>query len=134
MKKINSKLYAQALYDAVKETSNQDFIIKNFTKLLFEHNQLSRVNEIISEFKKIYNKNENMIDAEVTSSHRLAEDEKTQIINLIKELKNADKVVLNEIMDKRNLGGVRISFDDIIIDGTINNKLNIIKKAVMSNE
>ncbi len=130
MKKIKAKIYAQVLYQLSCETDDLDSVLANFVKLLVSRNQLSLINEIINDFKQIYNKNENQVDAQVVTPFALDKNTKHLIEDLIRQMNTVKKVELTEIIDKELIGGLVVNFDDTRIDTSIKKQLSLLKNNI----
>jgi len=127
MKQIAPKIYAQALYQAIQVSEDLDLILKKFAQMLYEHNQLSKFNLVIKEFKKIYNHKQNLVEVDVESVFPLTEKEKLEVVDMVKIVSSAENITIREKIKKNNIGGLKIYFDDVVIDGTIMKKLQTIK-------
>jgi F-type H+-transporting ATPase subunit delta len=130
MKKIKAKIYAQVLYQLSQETDDLDNVLANFVKLLVSRNQLSLINEIINDFKQIYNKNKNQVDAQVVTPFALDKNTKQLIEDLIRQMNTVQKVELTEIIDKELIGGLVVNFDDTRIDTSIKKQLSLLKNNI----
>ena len=71
-----------------------------------------------------------IIVADVESSHVLNDDSKKEISSyLLKNMKNAERVVLREEVDESLLGGVRIAAAGYELDATLRTRLNQLKAS-----
>ncbi|MFH1427762.1 MAG: ATP synthase F1 subunit delta [Patescibacteria group bacterium] len=130
--KITPKQYAGSLYDLTvgKNDSQIKDIIRNFINLLLENNDFAKVNKIIEEFEKIWNKEEKIVEAEVTSVKKLDNELIKLLNNYIINLFNAKRVNLNNKIDKNILGGVIIKYEDKVIDGSLKTRLGELKNKM----
>ena len=64
-----------------------------------------------------------LVVATVVSARELSTDQKLQVIQRIKKVSGADNVNLENKIDPKVIGGVRISFGDRVIDMTVKFKL-----------
>ena len=85
--KITTTQYAKSLYEATKEKSQLeiDSVVANFFKLLQKNGQMKLAKKTIEKFLDIYNKDQGIVEAEITSrevlSNELLNKIKTYIIN-----------------------------------------------------
>ena len=131
--KITAKQYAESLYEAVKEKKDSQIkdAIKNFFNILIQNNDIVKAEEIVKEFEKIWNIEEEIIEAEVVSAKELDNSIVKLLNNYITELSGAGKVILNQKVNKDILGGVIIKFEDKILDGSLRMRLRKLKKEMV---
>jgi F-type H+-transporting ATPase subunit delta len=131
--KILPKQYALALYEEVldKKKSEAKSIIEDFARLIYANNDIAKLDKIISEFEKIWNREEGIVEAEVISARELNKATVKQIKNYIVELTRAKEVSIEEKLDKNLLGGVVLKYGDKVLDGSIKTKLNDLKNQMI---
>ncbi|MFH1661984.1 MAG: ATP synthase F1 subunit delta [Candidatus Falkowbacteria bacterium] len=130
--KITSKQYAQSLYQVVKEKEcDVSDTVKKFIKILVSNNDISKADKIIEDFIKIWNKEEKIIEAEITSSRELDKEIVKSLNHYISELSGAKNIVLNKKINKNILGGVIIKYGDKIIDASLKMKLSELKNNLV---
>lgn len=127
MTRLKPKIYAQALYEVCQQTKDVDAVLKKFVALLARHNRLSAVKQIIKEFTKLYNLNQSNRDVLVETVQKLDDDSREKIIKLVKDLANVKSVQLTEKINLELLGGIKLSIDDLQIDGSLKGTLNLLK-------
>ncbi len=120
--KITTKQYAYILDEALQKQSSGDHkaVIKDFVSLLASHGKISKINEIIVHWNKVWNKRNESIDVIVET----ADGSDVAIPSHI-----AGKKVLKSI--KTNpaiIGGTVIKIGDYIVDNSIASKINALKK------
>ncbi|MCK5415902.1 ATP synthase F1 subunit delta [Candidatus Parcubacteria bacterium] len=130
--KINSKQYALALYEIAKDKKKNEIelMIKNLVNVLIANNDISKVDEIMNEFDKVWNYKEGVVDTTVLSAKKL--DEKTlELLNkyLLGKLEIKKVDIITDI-DEKLLGGVILKYGDKILDGSIKTKLNNFKSRL----
>ena len=131
--RIKPNQYARSLYEMVdgksKEQSKE--VIKNFTEVLVKHNQLTKVDGIINEFIKIWNKKKKIIEAQAISARELSNDVIKNIKNYIAEVSEAKEVSLINYVDKNIIGGVIIKYGDKVLDGSLKARLSDLKSKLI---
>jgi F-type H+-transporting ATPase subunit delta len=127
--KISSKQYAGALYEATKNKEHReiDVAVLNFFNILVKSNQLKVAPKIIGSFKKIWNKEEGIVEAEVITRVEIEKGELRKVESYIKERYKAEKVVIINKIDENIKGGVIIKIGDEVLDGSIANQLRNLK-------
>jgi F-type H+-transporting ATPase subunit delta len=112
------RAYAQALYEASVDQKKPEIkkLVENFLKLLQEKNQLSRIEEVVSEIEVIDNKVNHRIQAEVTSALHLDEVTIKKLEKFVHQRTGAKEVIWEKKIDKNILGGVIIKFQDTVLD------------------
>ncbi|MBU4256905.1 ATP synthase F1 subunit delta [Patescibacteria group bacterium] len=123
--KITPKQYAESLYQSVinKKDSRIKGILDNFVKLLIDNNDISKIDKIIGQFKKIWNREEGIVEAEAVSARELDKKIVKLLNGYIVQLSGARKVLLKQKVDKNILGGVIIKYEDKILDGSLKARL-----------
>jgi len=131
--KVTSKQYAESLYEAVKGKNDSQVkdAVKNFLEILIANNDISKADKIVKEFKKLWNKEEGIVEAEVVSARELGSDIIKLLNGYIVKLSKAKKVILNNKIDKDVLGGVVIKYEDKILDGSLRTKLGELKNEMV---
>jgi ATP synthase F1 delta subunit len=130
--KITEKQYAASLYQSVKDKNKKeaDVVIENFVKILIANNDVCKLNQIIEQFEKVWNKEEGIVEAEVISAKRL-DNKIVKLLNgYIAKLSGAKKVETAERVDKNILGGVVIKYGDKILDGSLRTRLEDLKSQM----
>ncbi|MCG2690591.1 ATP synthase F1 subunit delta [Candidatus Parcubacteria bacterium] len=131
--KITPKQYAESLYQSVinKKDSRIKGILDNFVKLLIDNNDISKIDKIIGQFKKIWNREEGIVEAEAVSARELDKKIVKLLNGYIVQLSGARKVLLKQKVDKNILGGVIIKYEDKILDGSLKMKLNELRSKMI---
>jgi len=127
--KISATQYAKALYEATKDKKHQeiDVAVSNFFNILVKSNQSKLAPKIMASFKKIWNKEEGIVEAEVITRNKIQDTITKQIEKFIKEKYKAEKVVIINKVDENIKGGVIIKVGDEVLDGSIANQLRNLK-------
>ncbi|MCK5510209.1 ATP synthase F1 subunit delta [Candidatus Parcubacteria bacterium] len=131
--KITAKQYAESLYEAVQDKNNSQIknSINNFFNILIQNNDLAKAEAIVKEFEKIWNIEQGIIEAKVVSAKELDNKIIKLLNNYITKLSGAEKVILNQKINKDILGGVVIKFEDKILDGSLRARLSELKSEMI---
>lgn len=130
--KISSKQYALSLYELTvekNETAVSD-VLKNFVDFIIKNNDYGRINEIVSEFSKIWDENNGNLSVNLTSAHKLEDETKNIIINYLENKTGFSNINFTESIKADIMGGVILRYGDKIIDGSIKNNLNNLKNKI----
>lgn len=130
--KISSRQYALSLYELTvekNETAVSD-VLKNFIDFIIKNNDHGKINEVISEFSKIWDENNGNLSVNLTSAHKLEDETKNIIINYLKNKTGFSSINFTESIKADIMGGVILRYSDKIIDGSIKNNLNNLKNKI----
>ena len=83
--------------------------------------------KISKKFEEIWNKENGVVMAEITSREKLDEKSLKKIENFIKEKYVAKKVLIKNITDEKIKGGIVIEVGDEVLDGSIEGQLTRLK-------
>jgi len=130
--KITPTQYAKTLYEITKGKNHQeiDGMVSGFFQLLRKNNQIKLVPKVIKSFNDIWNKEENIVEAEVITREKLSETLEHKLKNYIKDKYQAEKVLINNKVDENIKGGVIIKVGDEVLDGSISAQLADLKKQL----
>ena len=130
--KISPKQYAQVLFEVVSQSEKDDLdsLIKNFSRILIEHNRVSYLDKIIYFFELIWNKNKKVLPVQITSARPFDK----QIVDLLRDY--LQKVVHEEIelstkVDKKIKGGLILRYGGKSIDYSLQNRLRQLKSKLI---
>ena len=121
---INNDI-ARAIYLSLKDKTGDGLSVafKSVVEFLARKRLLSKAKDILAHLSNIINKENGVLEAHVTSAHKLEEKAKQELANYLKKRYSAREVILAETHDKRLLGGVRVEANYEVIDNTVKNKI-----------
>ncbi|AGK99094.1 F0F1 ATP synthase subunit delta [Clostridium pasteurianum] len=102
----------------------------SFLLILIEKSRINELSGIILQVKKVDLEKNNQIVAEIKTVIPLNDSERTSLIDKLKAKYNKS-IILKENIDESIIGGVYVRVGDDVIDGTIKNKLEEIKKLML---
>lgn len=119
--KIAPAQYAQALYGATKEKSQAQIgeAVSSLIKILAKNSQIKESQKIISKFREIYNRENNIVEAQITTREKMSDEVLTYVSTYVSNKFNAEKVEINNIIDESIKGGIIIRVGDAVIDGSV---------------
>jgi len=131
MIKISNKQYAEALYESLKSSKDNELKEKvaNFLELLKKRKSLKRLNNIFKKFREIYQRAEGIIDVEIVSARQLDEEAKKEVNSWLKNQTKRDPEI-TEIVRPEILGGAILKYEDNIFDASLSGQLKKLKKQL----
>jgi len=129
------KNLAQAIYESSlnKEGSELDATIDKCAIYLKNKNLLGKKEEILKALEKIINKENGIIKAKVTTEIKLKTEVGKEIEEFIKKKYKAKEIILEEKVEPKLLGGIKIEIGDEIIDATLTNKIKQLQDYLITN-
>ena len=85
---------------------------------------------IIEEFERLCDVKEKVVHATVTTAIKLDDDQLEKLSAKFAERIGANKIVFNNIIDEKIIGGVVIEANNQIFDGSISSKINKVKRLL----
>ena len=123
---------ARAIYlSSEDKVGSETSFIKNVVKFLVRKRFLYRAKDILFNLEKIIHQENGTIMVKLSSAKALSEETKREIAHSLKERYSAHKVIYEESIDEKLLGGMRIEVNDEIIDLTIKNKVKKLQEYLM---
>ena len=131
--KITTKQYAESLYHTIqsKKDSEVKSVIENFVKVLISNNDISKADEIIKQFVKVWNREQGIVEAKVVSAKELDKKIVKLLNGYIAKLSGAEKVLVKQRVDKDILGGVVIKYKDKVLDGSLRMRLGELRSKMV---
>jgi len=127
--KIKPQIYAQALIESANKNNLKEIAALIWRKIQ-KNNQSKEIPQIIEALDTQYAKANNLILAKIYSGTELSPVELEELEK--KLIKRYGKKVLIKTIIKGNLIGYTIKVNDRIIDLSVNNKINRLKKIIGS--
>lgn len=130
--KYSAKNYAQALMESLESADPKDEnqILDNFVKILAENNDIRLFEQISDEFHKLDLKKKGISQAEVITAHPISRENEQQIIQQLNKIVKGN-LELKKKVDEQLIGGVVIRVDDQLIDASVKNNLEQLKKELI---
>lgn len=102
----------------------------NFLKLLVKKRRIRYITDICNAFKVLCNEYHGIVEGILYSSFNLSKEEVQELEKAVSTKENK-KVQLRLELDKTLIGGVKIQIGNQIIDASIKNKLESLKKELL---
>jgi len=105
-------------------------LFKNFVFVLIDNSRIEYLDDCLSEFKAINDKQNKLMNAVVYSKELLPIADLNKLKNNL-GMKHNRKVMIENVVDETIIGGIRLEFEGQILDETINNHLQTLKYNLM---
>ncbi|OGI68483.1 ATP synthase F1 subunit delta [Candidatus Nomurabacteria bacterium RIFCSPHIGHO2_01_FULL_42_15] len=132
---ISNNDIARAIYSGAKEKHGHELSLyqKNVVNFLFRKRLLSKAPEILSQLRKIINKEEGRIIAKVSSVEKLSHKIKEDLTHSLKKRYSAKEVILEEKLDEKLIGGIKLEVNNEVIDLSVKNKIGKLQEHLERN-
>lgn len=116
--KVSIKNYARALYQIAQNQKKAEIgtTVEQLLELFQARNILSRVNELMQEIEKLDDEAEGRLRATLVSAERLDTTTVQRIEKVLKQRTGAKTVVWTKEINPLLLGGIVVSYQDIVLD------------------
>lgn len=118
----------ETLDKALKD--NVSSYVLNFLKLLVDKNRMSSLKEIIEAFHTLTNDYLGIKEGTIYSSNDLSKEEIDKVQVAMSE-KLASKIVLRVEIDPTLIGGIKVVIGNHVMDGSIKNKMDLLKNELL---
>jgi F-type H+-transporting ATPase subunit delta len=130
--KITSQQYAQTLLELTENKSQEEIsaIVQKFAEQLKKDGQLKNADKIMDKFAKLFNTKNGIVEAIVTTAHKMDNGQIEQVEKFIKEKYSAKTVEIENVVDEKIKGGIIVRVEDEVIDGSLSNHLKRMQKVL----
>lgn len=130
---ISNNNIARAIYLSSKDKTDQEqkIFTKNVVNFLFRRKLMSRSKDILTALKTIIYQEQGIIEAKVWSKIKINDDHKKDLVQILKKRYGDKKFILQENLDDKLLGGLKVEVNNEIIDLTLRNKINKLQEYLI---
>lgn len=130
--KITAKQYARGLQEATADKTEAEakIVIAKFLTILVGRGKVKLVPSIIKELEVLGRVERGEVLAELISARSISTESKKLLESYVKKHSGSDKVVWQEAIDEKLIGGGVIKFQDRMIDFSCQRVLAEIKKSL----
>ncbi len=135
MKVRSTKTIAEAIYEATRGKSGAELTrtLKN-TVEFFDKNQLhGKSKEILSHLENVIDREEGVIRAKIKSADTLPKKMIEELEENLKKRYRANEVAIEESIDKRLIGGLKIEVNGEVIDLSLSHRLHQLQTHLTKN-
>jgi len=134
--KITTTQYANLLLEAfgTSDKNDQKTLVKGIAKLIRQNRDITKLDDIENSYKLFKKRNSGQIEGIVYTANELSNNELTSIqkaIAIKKDILDKSISLKNEINSDIK-GGFVVKFENEILDGSLDSKIDRIKKALVS--
>ena len=109
---------------------NVDQYVLNFLKLLVQSRRIRYIDDIVKSYIKLSNQYLGIEEGKIYTPYKLTDQQIQDIEKAISQKENK-KVTLKVSIDPSLLGGIKVQIANRIYDGTIKNKVEMLKKELL---
>lgn len=113
-------------------TQNASDFINNFLKVVASYRRFPQVLSIIDQFQKVYEDDKKIVRAQVVSATPLNDDQLDRLATAFEKRVGAVKAIFDTKVDKSLIGGIVIRSSDVIIDGSVQTRINKVKELLLN--
>lgn len=127
--KVQPKQYAQLLFEMTESAKGKAALDQSLAKVAIaikDNKDQRKLEQIISEFEKLYKEKNGIVEGEVVSAKPLQKNQMKKICAAVAEKfhTSQENVFIEEKMDEKIKGGLILRVENEIWDGSIQSKLN----------
>lgn len=132
--KVSIRKYAEALAESLKREEGKadaDEKIGNFLKILRKSRKTKLLRRFFAVFEKVWMEKNNQLGVKAVFPSNPSDSEKSKIERSFSESFGKD-VILSVSVDEKMIGGLKLMFDDYVVDGSIRKNLEILKTKLIN--
>ncbi len=125
MPAISDNSIARAIYEASKDKKGevQSVFLKNVVQFLARKKLLSKSSDILGRLNTIINDEQGKVAVKVWSAEKIASGMQQKLKQALAKRYGSKEIILEENLDEKLLGGLKIEVNDEIIDLSIKNRM-----------
>ncbi len=130
MRRLLPKTYARLFVAALDETPADKVseLSDRFLQMIRTHRDMRKASRILSAIEQLLHERDGVVPATVVSSRPLAPDARSIVEKKLHTM-TGKKITLKEYHDQEVIGGARIRIGDVLIDGTVQGKLDQLQRS-----
>ncbi len=101
----------------------------NFLKLITERGMIRQFGDCCAAYRKLYNEDNGILPVTVVSAAPLEDTQKVRLTEKLHSLTGKNVALLCKV-DANCIGGIRVEYDDKMIDGTVEKRLSNIAQLL----
>jgi len=119
---MHPKISKKVKKEIIQKSIENDLLM-HFIFVLIDNSRIDLFSECLIEFEKIVNDKNELMNVQVFSCEKMTDEQMYQLSENLKKRHNK-KINLENIVDQEIVGGLRIEYDGMVLDDTINNYLD----------
>ena len=125
-KRINNKDKINIIITALNKF---DLLLIEFISIIIGDNKIGSLLDIIKRFNTLVNKSGSLHTVEITTASKIDEEDFQSIAKALSDKLNGSPKI-NQIIDSKILGGIKLRIGNNIFDNSINYQINQLKKTL----
>lgn len=125
---VSKEAKKETLEKAFKDSLSRNVL--NFNKLLIDKNRYQSILDVVDAYHELYNEHEGIKEGIVYSYLPLSNEEVSKIQEAVSKKLNLKILLKNEI-DESLLGGVKVVVENHVMDGSIKNRMDLLKQELL---
>lgn len=117
--------------DAIADRIKMFPQVRNFIAVILEHHRLTELDQIMSEYRDLVDEHSGAVEARVTSSRPLNDEDRAQLEVEIAKLAGA-RVRASYAEDASLLGGAIVEIGSTVYDGSVRTQLQKLKQQLVN--
>jgi F-type H+-transporting ATPase subunit delta len=101
-------------------------VVRNFLLVIVDHQRMHLLPEIVHSFESVLMQREGVAEAEVISAVELNKTQKSTLLNTLERL-TGKKIQAKYALEPALIGGAVVRVGDTIYDGSVRNRLNLLR-------
>lgn len=103
--------------------------VLNFLKILTEKSVVKAFSDCVCQYRKLYNEDHNILPVTAVTAVPLTQEQFARLTEKLSELTGKTAQLVNRV-DPACLGGVRLDYDGMRVDGSVANRMESIRKIL----
>lgn len=121
--------FKMEILEELLKTVQLDEEVIRFLKLLVEKGRIQFFKEIVDIYQQLVDEEFGILRGEVVTAYPLSEEEKKQLEEVLREVLKKE-VLLESVVDKGIIGGIKVKVGDFVFDNTIKRQLQKFKEII----
>ena len=133
MKQSTQDKIAEQVFLALQESTSSEeeaHVLASLVKVLEEKKELAQGERIMYALKNLFDRENGIIKAQVIVQERLSPQVKNEIKDMLKKKYSAADVIIQENIDERIMGGIKIKVGEEVFDATLSTRLRKLKDSL----
>ena len=121
----------RAVVEKITERIGASKIIRNFLYVMIDHQRSNILPGIIQAFQQVVRRRQGIAEAQIVSATELSATQKADLTKRLEDL-SGKKVEAQYALDAGLLGGAVVRLGDTIFDGSVRNRLDLMREKLMA--
>ncbi len=134
MARFSAKQYAQAMMAVFDDDQSPEIkiVAANFWQLLKKNNDSAKLPAILQRLQLLQNQEQGILPVKIASAAPLSDEAQTWLTTKLQHQTKAKTFVIEKVVEPELLGGVVISYQDKVLDGSLAYHLQQLKQQLVT--